>query len=269
MRLEAFELGEGGAGPSTVLLHGFMGQGRNLRTLAQTWAERDPARRFLVPDLAGHGTSPAPPPLADLQSMAADVLETARAAGLPAPYHLVGHSLGGRVSLAASVLEPAAVASVSLLDIAPGAIPVATSESSRVLEVLLEAPASAASRRAMREALVGRGLSGGLSDWLIMNLEPDASAGAGGVRWRLDREALARLHARANSQDVWHAVERAGRPPVRCIRGGRAQYVTDADVARLQAAGVPVTTLAEAGHFVHVDALRALVDWLVAPLPAR
>ena len=70
------------------------------------------------------------------------------------------------MALAASVLEPAAVASVSLLDISPCAIPVATSESSRVLEVLLEAPARAESRRAMRDALVGRGLSGGLSDWL-------------------------------------------------------------------------------------------------------
>lgn len=263
MRLEAFEVGADGSGPSTVLLHGFMGQGRNLRTLAQTWAEREPGRRFLVPDLAGHGTSPVPAPLADLHSLAADVLETARAAGLPAPFHLVGHSLGGRVSLAASVLAPAAVASVSLLDIAPGAIPVASSESARVLEVLLEAPARADSRKAMREGLVGRGLSGHLSDWLIMNLEPEGT----GVRWRFDREALARLHARANSQDVWHAVERAGRQPMRCIRGGRGQYVTDADVARLQAAGVPVTTLPEAGHFVHVDALEELVAWLVAPLP--
>ncbi|XXF81506.1 alpha/beta hydrolase [Myxococcaceae bacterium GXIMD 01537] len=256
MVLESFEVGQGPV--ATVLLHGFLGQGRNLRTLAQAWSEAEPQRRILVPDLTGHGASPALPPGADLDTLARDVLETARARGLTGPLEIAGHSLGGRVALAASLLAPGDVARVALLDIAPGPIPSLRSDSGKVLDLLLLAPASAPDRRAMRAELLGHGLSGPLSDWLLMNLEP---APEGGVRWRFDRHALERLHRKTNGVDLWHAVERPG-ARVRCIRGGRAHYVSDADVARLEAAGCPVATLPDAGHYVHTDSPQALLQWL-------
>ena len=257
MVLESFQVGEGEV--PTVLLHGFLGSGRNLRSLATAWSEADPRRRFLLPDLTGHGASPAPPPGANLDTLARDVLDTARAKGFTGPLELVGHSLGGRVSLAASLASPADVASVRLLDIAPGPVPVDLSESGMVLNVLLQAPDTAPSRRDMRAELMKRGLSESLADWLVMNLTPVPE---GGVRWRFDREALHELHGRVNQTDLWSAVERPG-AKVRCIRGGRARYVTDADVARMEAAGCPVATLPGVGHFVHVEALQPLLQWLL------
>jgi pimeloyl-ACP methyl ester carboxylesterase len=254
--LESFQVGEGQR--PTVLLHGFLGTGRNLRALATAWSEVDKGRRFLLPDLTGHGTSPRLPPGATLSTVAADVLETARAAGLRGPLELVGHSLGGRVSLAASLRSPADVASVTMLDISPSPIPTHLSESGKVMELLRTAPASAPDRRTMRAELTGRGLSGPLADWLVMNLEPVPD---GGVRWRFDRESLAEFHGRVNGEDLWAALTRPG-AKVRCIRGGRAHYVTDADLARMEALGCPVATLPDAGHFVHVDAPDALLRWL-------
>lgn len=255
--LEGFEVGQGER--PTVLLHGFLGQGRNLRSLAQAWSEADPSRRFLVLDHTGHGTSPALPPDADLDTLARDVLETVRAKGYGGPLDFVGHSLGGRVSLAASLLAPEAVASVALLDISPSPIPSRLSESGNVLDVLLLAPTSAEDRRAMRAELTGHGLSGPLADWLVMNLVPTPE---GEVTWRFDRHALERLHRKTSGVDLWPAVERPG-ARVRCIRGGRSHYVTDADKARMEAAGCPVATLPEAGHFVHVDEPQALLRWLM------
>ncbi len=258
MLLESFQVGEGEV--PTVLLHGFLGSGRNLRTLATSWSAADPRRRFLLPDLTGHGASPALPPGATLDTMARDVLETARARGLTGPLELVGHSLGGRVSLAASLVSPVDVASVTLMDIAPGPVPVDLSESGMVLHILLKAPDTAPSRRDMRAGLVGQGLSEPLADWLVMNLTPTPD---GGVRWRFDRQALSELHGRLNGVDLWAAVERPG-ARVRCIRGGRSRYVSDADVARLRAAGCPVETVPGAAHYVHVDAPQALLQWLMA-----
>jgi esterase len=255
--LESFQIGEGEV--PTVLLHGFLGSGRNLRSLATAWSEAEPRRRFLLPDLTGHGTSPGLPPGADLGTLARDVVETARARGFTGPLEWVGHSLGGRVSLTASLAAPADVASVTLLDISPSPVPVDLSESGMVLNVLLQAPDTAADRREMRAALTGQGLSGPLADWLVMNL---VSTPDGGVRWRFDRRALAEMHLRVNDVDLWAAVERPG-AMVRCIRGGRSRYVTDAAAARLKAAGCPVETLPEAGHFVHVDAPQALLQWLM------
>ncbi|MCY1074144.1 alpha/beta fold hydrolase [Archangium lansingense] len=258
MILESFQVGEGQR--PTVLLHGFLGTGRNLRSLATAWSEVDKSRRFLLVDLTGHGTSPRLPPGATLSTVAGDVLETARAAGLHGPLDLVGHSLGGRVSLAASLRSPADVASVTLLDISPNPIPSSLSESGKVLEILRAAPPSAPDRRTMRAELMGRGLSGPLSDWLLMNLE---SAPDGTVRWRFDRESLAEFHGRVNGEDLWAALARPG-AKVRCIRGGRAHYVSDSDLARMEALGCPVATLPNAGHFVHVDAPDALLRWLTS-----
>jgi pimeloyl-ACP methyl ester carboxylesterase len=254
--LESFQVGEGQR--PTVLLHGFLGTGRNLRSLATAWSALDEERRFLLPDLTGHGASPRLPPGATLATVAGDVLETARAAGLRGPLELVGHSLGGRVSLAASLLFPDDVARVSLLDISPSPISTSQSESGKVMEKLLTAPPGAPDRKTMRAELMGRGLSAPLTDWLLMNLEP---APDGGVRWRFERESLAEFHGRVNGEDLWAALERPG-ARVRCIRGGRAHYVTDADLARMEALGCPVATLPEAGHFVHVDAPDALLRWL-------
>jgi esterase len=257
MVLESFLVGEGDV--PTVMLHGFLGTGRNLRSLAAAWSAADPRRRFLLPDLTGHGSSPPPPAGADLFTLARDVVDTARAQGITGAFDWVGHSLGGRVSLAGSLHVPEAVRSVTLLDITPGPVPGDLSESGKVLGVLLQAPPRADNRRAMRAELTGRGLSEPLADWLLMNLvtQPD------GVKWRFDRQALAELHSRVNGTDLWEAVERPGRPPMRCIRGGKAKYVSDADAERMVAAGCPVATLPDAGHFVHVDAPQALLEWLL------
>lgn len=256
MKLETLKLGTGPVG--TVLLHGFLGMGRNLRTLAQRWSQAEPSRTFLLPDLTGHGASPPLPEGADLFTLARDVLETARAEGLAEPVEWVGHSLGGRVALAGARLEPRAVASVALLDIAPGPIETDVSESGAVLKKLVGMPERAESRQEMRAALLASGLSAPLTEWLLTNLVTDES---GGVRWRFDRRALGELHRRANAQDLWPVVEERG-VPVRCVRGGRSRYVTDADQARMEAAGCPVATLEGAGHYVHTDAPDALLAWL-------
>jgi pimeloyl-ACP methyl ester carboxylesterase len=240
-----------------VLLHGFLGSGRNLRSLAQRWAAREPDRRLLVPDLTGHGASPPLPPGADLSTLAGDVLETVEAAGLVPPLTLVGHSLGGRVALAAA--RRAAVSDLVLLDIAPGPIEVDRG-SGRVLDILLAAPEEAPSRRDLRQHLVLAGLSGETADWLAMNVRVED----GRARWTFDRQALGRLQEKTSAEDLWDVVE-GRRIAVRCIRGGRSQYVQEADVRRLEAAGCSVQTLAGSGHEVHVEAIDALLDALASP----
>lgn len=248
-------LGEGDR--PTVLLHGFLGSGRNLRALALAWASREPHRRFFLLDLTGHGDSPPLGEGARLDDVAADVLATIDAVSPGRAVTVVGHSLGGRVGLAAAGLAPSQIADLVLLDIAPGAIDPRVSESRRVLDVLLAMPDEAPDRRAFRTRLIDAGLSPALSDWVLMNVRTEGDR----ATWRIDRRALDALHDAFNRVDLWPVVERRA-VPIRCARGGRSRYVTDADAARLEAAGCEVLTLPEAGHYVHVDALAPLVDWL-------
>jgi pimeloyl-ACP methyl ester carboxylesterase len=254
-RLASYRIGSGDH--ATVLLHGFLGSGKNLRTLAQRWAEREPERLFLIPDLTGHGASPALPADATLATLAQDVAETLRAEGLAGPSSLVGHSLGGRVALALVAAEPQLARDVVLLDIAPGPIDDRLSASRRVLDVLRRAPDEAADRRELRRALIDGGLGPATADWLAMNVRVDG----GRARWTFDREALDRLQERTSAEDLWPVVEQRA-VPIRSIRGGRSGYVRDGDLRRFEAAGCRVDTLAEAGHDVHVEALDALLDLL-------
>ena len=253
-----------GVGPRPViLLHGFLGTGRNLSSLARRWAELDPSRSFLMPDLPGHGESP-PPRGSDISDLARMLLETVRNEGIEGPLHITGHSLGGRVGLAASLLEPSSVEAVDLLDIAPGPIATATSESSRVLAKLLKAPATAPDRSAMRRALEDLGVLPITASWLVMNVATTPE----GVRWRIDREALGRLHERVNAADLWPAVEHPT-ARIRCVRGGHSPYVSDEDARRMEAAGCPVATLPTAGHNVHVEAFEPLARILAGVDPWR
>jgi len=259
MTLAHFIVGEGPR--RGVLLHGFLGQGRNLRTLAQRWTQADPSRSLLVADLPGHGTSPIGGPESGLEDMARAVLETCREVGFATgPLSFTGHSLGGRVSLAALRGFPTEVADVSLLDISAGPYESARGGTRRVAELLAAAPERAAERSELRATLVEAGLSQGVTDWLMMNVERDGD----GVRWRIDREWLLGFHRRVASDTFWDAVA-SRKVPVRCIRGGRSPFVDEAEQAHFTRLDVEVVTLADAGHDLHVDALPELVDALVRP----
>jgi esterase len=238
-----------------VLLHGLLGSARNLATLARGLAAGHPGLDVVAFDLTGHGASPPLPPAADSATLAADVLATAGALGLAAPLALVGHSLGGRVALRAAQLGSTMVDAVTLLDIAPG--PLVTGAGPQdVLAVVLRAPATFASRAAARAALMAEGLAPALAGWLLLDLEPAGDT----YRWRIDRRALADLHARIARENLWPVVESPRRWALRCVRGGASPYVGDGDARRLQAAGCPVSTIDGAGHFLHVERPQAVLE---------
>ena len=160
-----------GDGPRPmIIIHGFLGQGRNLGALARAWGRLAPELRFLLPDLPGHGRSPAldgrgVPEIADA------LVAFAESEGLTHPFPLVGHSLGGRVALAARQRHPKKVGKVVLLDIRPG--PMIGSDTETVVAALLRVPERTESRDAMRDALMTEGLSKPLSEWLVMSGDTD------------------------------------------------------------------------------------------------
>jgi pimeloyl-ACP methyl ester carboxylesterase len=242
-----------------VLLHGLLGSARNLSTLARLLSARSPDLTVVAFDLPGHGSSPPLRPAADSDLLAREVLTSAGALGLVPPWRLAGHSLGGRIALRAAQREPAAIASVTLLDIPPGPL-AASGEVARVLDVLLRMPDVVASRAEARARLVGDGLSPALAEWLLLNLE----SGDSGYHGKIDRRALAALHARIAAEDLWPAVEGARDYAVHCIRGVASGYVSDADAWRLQAAGCPVVTVDGAGHFLHAERPEAVADAVLA-----
>ena len=110
----------GGAGPPVLMLHGYP-------QTKEMWAKVAPAlaNSFTVvcADLRGYGASSKPRCSADqstysFRSMANDQLQLMQNLGFER-FHLVGHDRGARTAYRMAFDHPAAVASLSLLDIVP------------------------------------------------------------------------------------------------------------------------------------------------------
>lgn len=239
------------------LVHGFLGSGRNLGMLARGWGQANPELRFVMPDLLGHGRSPSIPAGGSLDDMAMGLVRLADELGIE-QLDIVGHSLGGRVGLAARRVAPERMGRLVLLDIRPGRIE--TTDTEQVVAALVDAPARADSRDAMRRVLEAKGLSRGLCDWLLMSGDADDD----GFSWRVDREGLADFHRRMRGEDLWDQV--SGETAL--IRGGNSTYVDEADVEAFRSRGCFTETIPGAGHFLHVDQTEKVVAAVAASFEA-
>lgn len=105
-----------GAGPPVVLVHGFASSAR-VNWLTPGWVETlvSAGYRVLAPDNRGHGGSTKSHDSADYtpEAMADDVLALADHAGL-GRFHLMGYSMGARISAYAALIAPERLATLAL-----------------------------------------------------------------------------------------------------------------------------------------------------------
>lgn len=248
-----------GDGPWVFFLHGYLGMGRNLASLARRLVARRPAVRPVLVDLPGHGRSPLPGP-GGMETLAEPVWELVDRVVGDGPVEVIGHSLGGRTAMAMDRSRPGRLAAATVLDVSPGpgrGGPGVTA----IAEDLAAAPARFGERAEARDWLMQRGLSRPMADWLLMNLEREDGGGYG---WRLDRQGLLDRREPWLGDDLWPAVEAPGSRVRRFVLGGASDFVTAAEVARLEAAGVRVQVLPGAGHFLHAEKPAELVELLLA-----
>jgi pimeloyl-ACP methyl ester carboxylesterase len=103
-----------GAGTPTVVLFNGLGE----RTPSWAWVQRTLAStmRICVFDRAGQGWSGAAPGRQDGHQLASDLHGLLKAAHIPAPYVLAGHSTGGTYALVYAEQYPEQVAGLALID---------------------------------------------------------------------------------------------------------------------------------------------------------
>ena len=243
-----------GQGPRPVLLlHGFLGSSRNVQSLARAWVTDNPQLRVFIPDLPGHGRSPALRTNSDLCMMAEDIIPFVEQFELKEPLTIVGHSLGGRAALKMRQLNSNLIQNIILLDIGPS--PLDNVDSRRTLQLFLEAPNHAFDRDEMRKHFEDQKLSRALADWLLMNGDQMQD----GFRWRVDRKELELFHKKMRSDDLWDSIDTYENHTV-VIRGERSTYVDEKDMSRFESIGVPVHTIQNAGHFLHIEKPKAVAE---------
>jgi esterase len=201
---------------------------------------------------------------------------------------VMGHSFGGKVSLAdleqrrAAGGPAAGIEQAWVLDASPSAEPGRTleakgggrarrSESTEaVVRMLRGVPAPLPSRERFFEIVAEHGFPRSIAEWLAMNVRRADD----GFRLRLDLDAISALLTDYFATDLWHVLEEPGfAEEIHVVIGGRSDALDAADRARLSSLPhVATHLLAEAGHWVHVDAPDTLLGLLEAALcrgPAR
>jgi esterase len=249
-----------------VFLHGILGRGINLRSIARRFVEARPDWTALLPDLRGHGRSPKATPHPSLTAAAEDVVQLAVNAPQPVAA-IAAHSFGGKVALeAARIGEFRSLEHVVIIDSMPGIRePVRSRDSPlAVIETIESLPRTFPSKAHFIDALVAAGKTRAVAQWLAQSLENDGDQ----VRFGLDLPEVRQLILDYFDRDLWPVVENPpGHADVHLVIGDRSDSYAPADrerAARVAETNARVTVdVLPAGHWVHVDDADGLLRLLL------
>ncbi len=247
-------VGEPSAPKLALMLHGALGSGSNLRSLAQKLSKLRPEYRFCLVDLRHHGDSQGAPRPNTLEACANDLARLIEQLGKE-PEVIVAHSFGGKTALMFGKLFPGRARQLWILDSNPGTqVPRTDNEVISVIGAVRATTTPAADRAQVVAQLMAQGLSSGTSNWLATNLRREAE----GFVWRFDLDAIYELMLDYFGVDLWPVLD----PPTpstdyRVVVAENSDRWAPENRARLQQlvdrTPVKLHVVPNAGHWLHVD----------------
>ncbi len=258
-------VGEPSAPKLALLLHGALGSGNNLRSLAVKLSKLRPEYRFCLVDLRHHGESQGAPPPNTLEACANDLAALIAELGQE-PQVVAGHSFGGKTALMFGALFPGRARQFWILDSNPGPQePSAANEVIRVIQAVRTTTTPAADRAQVVAQLTEQGLSSGTSNWLATNLQRRPE----GFVWRFNLDAIYELMLDYFRVDLWQVLESsASDSDFRVVVAEQSDRWAPQNRARLEAmlqtvrpqattvrgtGTVRLHIVPNAGHWLHVD----------------
>jgi 3-oxoadipate enol-lactonase len=225
---------ESGTGTPVVLLHGFPLSSETWRAQRAGLGDR---WRVITPDLRGHGKSPAPDGAYSVEAMARDLLAFLDSLRIPKAV-IMGHSMGGYVTLAAAKIAPERFLALGLIASQAAADTDEARQGRLKLVEKVRVEGSAAVAAALIPRLFAPGADAKIVEAARQMILNTPRAGMIGT--------LQAMAARENTE----AVLAKTRVPVLLLAGEHDQIIPLAKSQSL-AAAVPGTTLAvieKAGH---------------------
>jgi pimeloyl-ACP methyl ester carboxylesterase len=268
---------------TTVVLHGLLGNGRNLRSFVNTLFTRivgEEERRgappsqhkVLLMDLRHHGHTNAKyhPQNADtLENTAKDVFDTLAvhdpsSTSSNKPLRIIGHSLGGKVALAAAQLsrDPC---QVWTLDSFPFSFDETHSRNAlgvlKILETIEGIVQPLESRQELYEILDSFGFQKNLQEWLGSNLvgNPDE-----GYVWNFHLPGAFNLYRDYSRTDFTDLLHEKNDHSFGIVRALLSRGWDEESIRRLESLG---KVSQERGHNTHVYELDNAGHWLHAQNP--
>ncbi|CAA0818819.1 alpha/beta-Hydrolases superfamily protein [Striga hermonthica] len=271
---------------TAFVLHGLLGSGRNWRSFSRSLASYlAPAQwRMILVDLRNHGKSAEiegflPPH--DLENAAKDLSDLVKSEGWDWPDVVIGHSMGGKVALqfAQSCAQGHYGDNVSLpkklwvLDSVPGKVIQDNSdgEVEKVLKTLQSLPSTIPSRKWLVDHMLELGFSKSLSEWIGSNLKKSGEH----VTWAFNLDGAVQMFNSYREMDYWPLLEHTPKDmEISIVRAEKSDRWDPDCIRQLEHVSskraddnegkVSVHVLPNAGHWVHVDNPKGLLE-IVAP----
>ncbi len=226
-----------------LILHGLFGTLDNWQTLGKEFSKT--YQVYLI-DLRNHGRSPHSEEFS-YQLMTDDLLEFVEQHQLQDIY-LIGHSMGGKVSMNFALQNPGKVAKLLVADIAPKAYPPHHDE---IIAGFRSIDLNAIQSRQEADAQLAQNVPDiGTRQFLLKNLyrQDDNS-----FAWRLNLDAIER-----NLPYILGNIESETpfTKPTLFLRGGNSRYIKpEQDAAQIQALfpNSRIETIDNAGHWLHAE----------------
>ncbi|WP_038032354.1 alpha/beta fold hydrolase [Thermonema rossianum] len=235
---------EVGAGTPLLILHGLFGSGDNWMTIARRLAEEGNYHIYL-PDLRNHGRSPHSEEWT-YEAMSEDVRAFIEEHALQRPI-VLGHSMGGKVTMWLACRYPELLRAIVVADIAPRAYPV---HHDTIIEGLLAIPVETIKSRREADQILSRYVpETGVRQFLLKNLYRTEE---GGYAWRMNLKVIA--NQLSNVVEGLPGNYRADLPAL-FIRGLNSDYVRDEDIPVIKQhfPRARIADIAGAGHWLHAE----------------
>ena len=231
-----------GDGPPFVIAHGLFGAGRNWTSFAKAAADW----RAITVDLRNHGDSPWDAAM-DYPAMGNDLLELI-AGEEDGPAVLLGHSMGGKASMAAALIRPDAIAALIVVDIAPV---VYRHSHANYIGLLQALDLENITRRGEADATLAADIPDpGLRQFLLQNLDFKGTP----PRWKPNLAAID-ANMQALTDFPFEASEKTYDGPALFIAGSESAYVPPEshDAIRAFFTEAQIEVIEGAGHWVHAE----------------
>lgn len=271
--------------PTAVLVHGILGNRRNLLSFANRMIEAFPSWQILLVDLRCHGESASTAAVPTggphgVASAAADLLKLLRRLKL-FPDALIGHSFGGKVVLSMAdqfgqvgrtLPKPV---QVWVLDSLPGevraggGVPDSAADvadhPARLIQTLRSAPQPVANKNQLVTYVAAQGFSQDIARWAATNLRPlDPSRPGENFVWSCDLEGISQMYEDYEETHLWHLITQPQQGlKIDFVKAERSTFRWGGqDEETIKAHGHRVHLLRNSGHWVHTDNPEGLLDIL-------
>jgi len=237
-----------GKGQPMVILHGLFGNSDNWQTQAKKLSEY---YRVVLVDQRNHGHSEWSDEFS-YELMAEDLFELFQELNLKKVI-LLGHSMGGKTAIRFTQLHDELVEKLIIVDIGVKEYPMHHAE---IIKGLYSIDLDVVNSRSEAESILSKHIeSNGVRQFLLKNLYWKEK---GILAWRMNipvlEKEMASILALLPSTEI--------DPPTLFIRGAMSNYILDDDMPQLeeQFTDFQITTIQNAGHWVHAEALDEFIE---------